>query len=539
MAPLSTWIAGAASILSFTSAQHIVQDAQSACSRFGKSFKHENVTVNFAQHVPAGTNLTLSQAGDLASCNQASQVAPVDLCRIAMYVATSNRSGITTEAWLPSNWTGRFMSTGNGGLNGCVKYVDVAYGASFGFAVVGANNGHNGTRGTAFQGNPDIVEDFAWRSLYTETLVGKAVTKAYYERNIKHAYYLGCSTGGRQGLKMVQEFPELFNGALVGAPALAFNNLTSWSGHFLPITGSNTSDSWLSPAKWEIVHADLLKQCDGLDGVEDGIIEDPILCRYKPITLQCSSNAKNTSTCLTAPQVLTVERIFSDYYGENGALIFPRMQPGSELASSRIEYSGEPFPYTEDWFRYAIFNDPTWNASTLNSSTAAYAAAKNPFNIETWKGDLSAFKNRGGKIIHYHGQMDSIITSENSPRYYDHVSNTMGLPPSELDSFYRFFRIGGMDHCSKGLGAWSFGQQAVGGVAQVQQDAQDNVLRRLIEWVEEGDAKAPTTVTGTKYVNDTVSLGVDFKRKHCKYPLRNVCKDAKRYKDPEAWECVI
>lgn len=214
MAPVFTWFAAAASILNAASGQDIVQDAQSACSSLGKTFKHENVTINFVQHVPAGTNLTLSQAGDLASCDQASQVAPVDLCRVAMHVATSSRSGITMEAWLPSNWTGRFMSTGNGGLNGCVKYADVAYGALFGFAAVGANNGHNGTRGTAFQGNPDVVEDFAWRSLYTETVVGKAVTKAYYKSHIKHAYYLGCSTGGRQGFKMVQDFPELFNGVV-------------------------------------------------------------------------------------------------------------------------------------------------------------------------------------------------------------------------------------------------------------------------------------------------------------------------------------
>ncbi|KAK4495323.1 hypothetical protein PRZ48_013654 [Zasmidium cellare] len=539
MAPLTSWFAGAASLLAVAGAQHVVEDPQAACSKFGETFSRENVTVNFVHHVPAGTNLTLSQEGPLATCGQAAQVAPVDLCRVAMYVATSNRSGITMEAWLPSNWTGRFMSTGNGGLNGCIKYVDVAYGASFGFAAVGANNGHNGTRGTAFEGNSDILEDFAYRSLYTETIVGKAVTQAYYGKNINHAYYLGCSTGGRQGFKMVQDFPELFNGVVVGAPALAFNNLTSWSGHFLPITGSNTSSTWVPPSKWTLIHADILEQCDALDGAADGILEDPTLCRYKPIALQCPSNATNTSTCLTAPQVVTVQRIFEDYYGKNGALIYPRMQPGSELVASNVIYTGQPFPYTEDFFRYAILNDPTWNASTLDAETAAYAAALNPFNIETWKGDLSAFRNRGGKIIHFHGLRDGIITSENSPRYYEHVARSMELAPSELDSFYRFFRIGGMEHCSGGDGAWSIGQEAVEGLDQVGQDAQANVLRRLIEWVEEGEAKAPETVTGVKYVNDTVGLGVEFVRRHCKYPLRNVCRDAERHQDPEAWECIL
>ncbi|UJO25326.1 putative feruloyl esterase B-2 [Fulvia fulva] len=515
----------------------VLRDPEAACEGIAREFQRENVTVNFSRYIAAGTNVSLDQSTpELRSCTRPSQVVPVDLCRVAMYVSTSSRSGITLEAWLPTNWTGRFLSTGNGGLNGCLQYEDVAYGTSFGFATVGANNGHNGTRGLAFKDNPDVMEDFAWRSLYTETVVGKEITKAYYSKQQipGKSYYIGCSTGGRQGFKMVQDWPQLFDGVLVGAPALAFDNLTSWSGHFLPITGSNTSDTFVSPDKWALVHQDILKQCDALDGVKDGILEDPTLCSYKPVSLQCSSTATNTSNCLTAKQVVTVQRVFEDYYGKNGALIFPRMQPGSELASSHIEYNGQPFPYTEDWFRYAILNDPTWNASTLNASTAAYAAAKNPFNIESWNGDLFPFAARGGKILHYHGQMDSIITSANSPRYYDHVAATMSQSPSELDEFYRFFRIGGMDHCTGGLGAYVVGQEFVAGSPF--QDAQHNVLRRIIEWVEEG--KAPESITGVRFVNDTVALGVDFERRHCRYPLRNECVDPDNYKDVESWRCV-
>ncbi len=99
-------------------------------------------------------------------------------------------------------------------------------------------------------------------------------------------------------------------------------------------------------------------------------------------------------------------------------------------------------------------------------------------------------------MLHYHGQADSIITSANSPRYYDHVSEVMGLAPSELDDFYRFFRISGMDHCSGGVGAWHVGQTTAGATSE---DAQDNVLLTMVAWVEEGEA--PETVTGTKFVN--------------------------------------
>ena len=180
----------------------ILQDPESSCSTIAASFQRENVTVNFSRYIKAGTNVSLDQStADLRSCNRPSQVVPVDLCRVAMYVSTTSRSGITLEAWLPTNWTGRFMSTGNGGLSGCLQYEDVAYGTSFGFATVGANNGHNGTRGLAFQNNPDVVEDFAWRSLFTQTVVGKEITKAYYrmQQIPGKSYYVGCSTGGRQG----------------------------------------------------------------------------------------------------------------------------------------------------------------------------------------------------------------------------------------------------------------------------------------------------------------------------------------------------
>lgn len=265
-------------------------------------------------------------------------------------------------------------------------------------------------------------------------------------------------------------------------------------------TGPTNSSTWLNPAEWALVHEDILNQCDGIDGVVDGIIEDPDLCYYRPITLQCAPG--NSTNCLTGPKVETVQKVFAPYYGVNGSLIFPRMQPGSELSDAFIYYTGQPFPYTTDWVRYAILEDPNWQAEDLTAEIAEIAWQKNPFNIETWNGDLSAFKNKGGKVLHYHGQADSIITSENSPRYYDHVVTTMGLPTSELDSFYRFFRISGMDHCAGGVGAWQIGQTS-GGAANVTLDPQHNILLRMVDWVENGNA--PDTVTGTKFVNVSVA----------------------------------
>lgn len=210
-----------------------------------------------------------------------------------------------------------------------------------------------------------------------------------------------------------------------------------------------------------MVHASILEQCDRIDGVADAIIEDPLLCNYRPEALQCTLDKKKPS-CLTVAQVLAVRDTFSPYYGVDGSLIFPRMQPGSELSAISIYYTGKPFPYTTDWYRYAILGDPAWNPATLNAQDAAYAYHENPSGVDAFDGDLSAFKGRGGKILHYHGQADQIITSDNSPRYYDHVSNTMKLPSEKLDDFYRFFRISGMGHCAGGNGAWEIGQTSYG-----------------------------------------------------------------------------
>ena len=397
------------------------------------------------------------------------------------------------------NRTGRFLSIGNGGLSGCIQYGDLAYTTSFGFASVGANNGHNGTSGEAFLNNPDIVADFAYRSVHTGVVVGKEMTKAYYGQDYTKSYYLGCSTGGRQGFKEAQDFPGDFDGIVAGAPAFAFNNLSAVSGRGLIVTGPTTAPTFLTPQHWALVHEDVLAQCDGLDGVTDGIIEDNDLCRYRPENLQCSpGNGTNSTTCLTAPQVSTVRTLFTDWYGVNGSLIYPKANYGAEIPMSYIFYNGRPFPYSEDWFRYVVYNDPTWDGATLSIQDAANAEAQNPSDISTWKGDLSGFQNKGGKILHYHGLIDSIISSENSPRYYNHVSNTMGLPSGDLDEFYRFFRVAGMDHCSGGVGAWGIGQNAAL-LNGTEQTAQNNVLLRIVDWVENGNA--PETLTGYKYVN--------------------------------------
>jgi len=363
-------------------------------------------------------------------------------------------------------------------------------------------------------------------------VVGKEITESYYGKTHDKSYYLGCSTGGRQGFKSAQDFPEDFDGIVAGAPAIAFNNLTSWSGHFYPITGPPNSSTFVTTAQWAAVHLDVLKQCDGLDGLEDGILEDPSQCTYDPSGLVCPGSTINSTSCLTPTQVNTVRAVFSPLLNEDGDLVYPRLQPGAEIGASFVLFNGVPFPYTADWFRYVVYNDPSWDPATIDSEDYDNSARLNPADISTFKGDLSGVQKRGAKVLHWHGGADFIISSDNSPRYYEHVSSTMNLSSSELDDFYRYFLVSGTGHCSGGEGAHAIGQ----GTGEVNSyDPKENILMAVVDWVEKGNA--PETIIGSKFVNDTQSLGVDYQRAHCKYPKRNkyVAGDPDKI---ESWECV-
>ncbi|KFZ03421.1 hypothetical protein V502_10959 [Pseudogymnoascus sp. VKM F-4520 (FW-2644)] len=488
----------------------------------------ENATAKAPEFVVAGTNITFPGAD--ATCGRSSQVASVDMCRIVLYMPTSERSGFNMEAWLPSNWTGRFLSTGNGGLGGCIQYEDLDYAASFGFAAVGTDNGHTGMGGTSFLNNLDVVEDFAYRAVHTGVVFGKQISEAFYKKSHSKSYYLGCSTGGRQGFKSVQDFPEDFDGVVAGAPAISFNNLTSWSSGFINITGSPESEMFVPLDMWPVIAQDILKQCDGIDKVMDNIIEDPALCDYKPDGLICSA-AQNTS-CLTPTQAETVRKTFSPLIDPDGSLVYPGMQPGSEETGAvQTLYTGQVIG-SSDWFKYAILNDPNWDPATINPNDWHKSQDANLFNIQTWEGDLSAFQNRGSKLLHYHGLQDGVITSENSPRYYQHVSDTMGKTPDQLDEFYRFFRISGMGHCGGGTGASAIGN---GINTFASEDPEENVLLAMVRWVEEG--VPPEIIRGTAFVNGDKNSGVAYKRNHCRFPRRTTYQSGDP-NDPTSWICV-
>jgi feruloyl esterase len=497
--------------------------------------KLNDTTIWFSEYVTAGTNITFPDNDP--SCTRPGQVVTVPICRVALLTKTAGNSSISWEAWLPSNYTGRFLSTGDGGLAGCIQYEDVAYGAELGFATVGANGGHNGTSGIGFYKTPGAVEDLSYRSVHTNAVLGKIIAQTFYGSQQKKSYYLGCSTGGRQGFKIAQDFTSDFDGYVLGAPAVAFANLTSWSASFYLITGPPGAPTFVTPDQWMAVFNEILAQCDALDGYVDGIIDNPSECYPRPEALICApgQTPATNSSCLTGLQAETVRKVYSPLYGVNGTLVFPRMNPGSEITGEAyIEYSGVPFIYSSDWFKYVVYSDPNFDITKITVQDYYNAAVQDPYGIQSWKGNLSQVQANGAKILHYHGLYDQIITSENSPRYYDHVARTMNLPSSSLDDFYRFFRISGMGHCGGGPGATFIGQTAAQNATL---DPDGNVLTAMVRWIEQGIA--PDTILGTAYVNQTQGNPIAFQRRHCRYPLKNQYKGTGDPTKPDSWHCVL
>lgn len=313
-----------------------------------------------------------------------------------------------------------------------------------------------------------------------------------------------------------------------------FNYMSAWRASFYTITGSANSSSFIKPEVWQgLIHNEILAQCDALDGVEDGILTDPSQCLavFRPAAMLCTTHV--TTNCLTADQVKVVRKVFSPLYGVDGELIYPPLAPGSEVLATQRLLSGTPFPYSVDWFRYAVFSDPSWNPSSFNIADAQVAQDKNPGYAETWPSNLSSFRDAGGKMLVFHGGADQQITGLNTERWYDYLSRGMDVRSEDLDAWMRFFRVPGMGHCSEGVGAWQIGQS--GAAAQgIEYDPKYNVLAALVEWVESG--VAPDTLIGTRFVNDTVAESVEMRRVHCRYPLRSVYVGGDT-SSLESWKC--
>ncbi|KAF2706500.1 tannase-domain-containing protein [Pleomassaria siparia CBS 279.74] len=288
---------------------------------------YPGIGVTLAQYLPANTTLDPVAEGQNSTCSSWIPIPPmpVNLCRLAIHVPTSNSSEIVEEVWLPEDWSGRFLSTGNGGLGGCIQYPDLAFAASYGSASVGNNNGHNGTSGGAVFHQPEVLEDLVWRALYAGAVIEKEITRQFYGSTHQKSCYFGCSMGGRQGWNAAQFHPELFDGIMVGAPAVGVTGLFSHFARFLTSFGTDVESAEVSVEQWSAVQNETLRQCDDLDGATDGIVEDNRRCQPDLSTLLCGKYGHATSlvstVCLSSFQLSLVESFFEPWYVD-GQLIY-------------------------------------------------------------------------------------------------------------------------------------------------------------------------------------------------------------------------
>ncbi|KAJ7750795.1 tannase and feruloyl esterase [Mycena metata] len=478
---------------------HAAADQSAKCLALQNSLHLENTTILNVAYIATATNVSTP-----GICQSTAPVTAAPLCRVQFLINTTSTSAVHAEAWLPDVWFGRFLGLGNGGLGGCIDYVNLDYGTQLHFAAVGSDNGHDGGSGTdpgdadQLLNHPEVINDFAFRAVHVEAVIGKEIVRAYYGTPAAKSYFLGCSTGGRQATQAALLFPDDFDGIVGGAPATDFNHLTIWQGlisHYVgaPISPATPSSKFIPPALMSVVSAEILRQCDALDGVVDGIITEPDACEFRPEAIQCTKG--NTTNCLTPIQVQALKNIFTPLFGLDGQLVYPRYPPGAEA---------DPFG---NWARFTILNVTEFDFSNFSVAVTPFWDSINPGGIATYNGDLSAFRNRGGKFLTYHGQRDPIISPTNSKRVYDLISHTLSLP--SLDDFYRLFMIPGMGHCFGGVGPTSFGQAE--GLNLVNTSSH-NILLAMVDWVEGGIA--PDTIIGSDTNGST--------RTHCRYPMRSV-----------------
>ncbi|KAK6357565.1 Tannase and feruloyl esterase [Orbilia javanica] len=511
------------------------------CSRLLETFKAPNTNVLWSGYTSKGTNVTYPNLHP--TCGQNWVVAQANMCRLSLNVTTSSTSNVIMEVWMPEDWETsgkRFAMTGNGGVGGCFALGDLAFTTSLGFTTVGHNNGHDGLSAAPFLNRPEVIKDFAWRATLIATQVGKAATNFFYQTPLAKSYYWGCSGGGRQGMKIAQDFPEEYDGIIAANPAADFHRLIAGALYFGYQTGPPTYPTWLSFEQWLAVDAEVLAQCDTIDGVADLVLEDPLRCHPRFESMLCGQlETWTTHRCLTAAQVSAVEKIYSPVYGNKGRFVAPAFQPGNDQVFGFYLVYGAPSDLGVEYIRYAVKNDATWNLpGTVDEFLEIMddLLDHDPYKVSANNPNLTPLKTSGHKLLVYHGTSDGYYSHENTIRLYENTAKNMTLKAKQLDDFYRLFPISGLHHCNKGNGAWYFGGPSQHGLGISGVDPNDSLIMKMVRWVENGEA--PDTVRG-HHIDPITGKPTGAVRDHCRHPFKNTYKGSGDPLSPESWECRL
>jgi feruloyl esterase len=451
-------------------------------------------------------------------------------CRVAGIIAPTKESQILFEVWLPlDKWNGKFSGVGNGGWAGNISYGALAEQLRRGYATASTNTGHEAAGGVnaarfAFE-HPEQLIDFAYRSHHETAVHAKAIVGAFYGKPPERSYFVGCSSGGYEGLMEAQRFPADYDGIVAGAPA---NNWTRlMAGDFdgvLAVLKDPASN--LPPSALGALYRGVLASCDGADGVTDGVLDDPGRCTFDPATLHCPAG-QTSGACLTPAQAEAARRVYRGLKDPTtGAQLYPGLARGSEPFWPHRD-SANPFPIPIAHFKWLVFADPNWDWRTFDFTDPAHyeafvtAEAKLAPILNATDPDLGEFRKRGGKLLQYHGWNDQLIAPQNSIDYYESVislhardKKDRAAALSDVQSFYRLYMAPGMAHCSGGTGPNSFDMQAA-----------------LEQWIERG--VAPEEIVATRSINGVV----DRSRPLCAYPEVAVYKGKGDTNDAASFVC--
>lgn len=443
-------------------------------------------------------------------------------CRVQVMATPSTDSAIPIEVWMPAKgWNGKFRGQGNGGFAGSIDFVGPAVALMQGYASGATDTGHSGGAGDASWalGHPEKVIDFGYRAVHEMTAISKTVVQAYYGGAPKHNYFVSCSDGGREALMEAQRFPADYDGIVAGAPA---NNWTGLETNALRNQQVMSVDpaAYIPATKLPAIDAAVRAACDAVDGVTDGLINDPRQCPFKPASLICKG--AESDACLTAKQARTLEALYEGLHDADGKLIFPGYLPGSELGPAGWgSWITGPMPgtsamyfFSTGYFSNMVYEKKDWNYKDAVVADAYRAALqKTGQMLDATDPDLKPFAARGGKLILYHGWNDPAISPLNTIHYYNDVRKAVGS--SRTDSFVRLFMIPGMQHCLQGPGATDIDQWEMPKTA-VPDDAQHDIYLALEAWVEKGSA--PESLTAAKYDLTANPAKLQMTRPVCAYP---------------------
>jgi len=415
-------------------------------------------------------------------------------CRVQATLAPTADSTIGMELWLPATgWNGRFQAVGGRALGGIIVYPAMADALNAGYATASTDTGHAGAGGAFALGHPEKVIDHGYRAVHEMTVSSQRLISLFYSRASERSYFNGCSLGGRQGLEEAQRYPQDYDGIISGDIAHNISDLYAarLTQHQF---AHRTEQSTLPDAALKVLNDAAIQACDRLDGVRDGVIENPLQCRFDPATVVCGSPGA-ASDCLNAEQVETARFVYAPVKNPaTGAVVSNGLMPGSE-SGWRAILGAEPEINSVEVYRYMVFKNPAWDWKAFNLAAAlrASAASDVPAAIDAVNPDLRAFFARGGKLLMTHGWADPQTPPLNGIGYYENVRRTVGA--SQSASSIRMFMVPGMGHCSGGSGTDDF-----------------DAMEPLTAWVERGTA--PERFDARRIVNGQVVRT----RPLCAYP---------------------